>query len=203
VHLGLFTAEQTCRLAQISIEQLRYWDKTKVFRPSQSPRNGAFHRLYTFRDVVGLRLVSVLQNQYRANLEDLRDIAKRLKSVPDKNWSNLIFQIEGDGKVHFHAHSSASNGQGSLLPIREMISGIEKRLAQMNRRTKEQVGKVQRSRYVMRNAPVIAGTRILTESIYDLHQAGFSTARIIKEYPRLKAADVNAAIRFEKVRLAG
>ena len=72
----------------------------------------------------------------------------------------------------------------------------------MNRLTKRQIGKVDRNRYIMRNVPVIAGTRIPTSAIFDLHQNGFSLAQIVAEYPRLTERDVKAAIQFEQLQVA-
>jgi uncharacterized protein (DUF433 family) len=72
----------------------------------------------------------------------------------------------------------------------------------MNRRKPKQIGKIEQHRFVAKNAPVIAGTRIPTTAIYNLHEAGYSTERIISEYPRLTQADVKAAIQHERLRYA-
>ena len=56
---------------------------------------------------------------------------------------------------------------------------------------------------MVHNAWVVAGTRIPTDAIWNFHRAGYDATAIIKEYPRLKAEDVRAAIEFEdKQRLA-
>jgi uncharacterized protein (DUF433 family) len=54
----------------------------------------------------------------------------------------------------------------------------------------------------MHNASVIAGTRIPTNAIYDLHHAGFSIPQIVSEYPRLTEKDIRAAIQFEQLKVA-
>ena len=73
----------------------------------------------------------------------------------------------------------------------------------LRKRAREDVGKVTRHRYVVHNAPVLAGTRIPTSAVSNLHEAGYSARAIIKEYPRLKAGDVRAAIAYEEQRRAG
>jgi DNA-binding transcriptional MerR regulator len=79
--LGFFSAEQTCRLAKISRSQLRHWYDTKVFRPQViEGQTGAFRHVYSFRDVVGLRTISILRNTHRVALKDIRQIEQRLKS---------------------------------------------------------------------------------------------------------------------------
>jgi uncharacterized protein (DUF433 family) len=64
------------------------------------------------------------------------------------------------------------------------------------------VGQIVRNRHVVHNAWSVAGTRIPTEAIWNFHQAGYSAKTIIREYPRLKAKDVVAAIKFEAKRKA-
>jgi uncharacterized protein (DUF433 family) len=47
------------------------------------------------------------------------------------------------------------------------------------------------------NAPVLAGTRVPTAAVWNLHRAGYAVGAILREYPRLKPADVEVAIAFE------
>ena len=60
-----FTAEQACRLANCTHHQLRYWDKVGLVEPSVQASGGrpGVRRLYSFRDLVALRVVrSLLDN---------------------------------------------------------------------------------------------------------------------------------------------
>ena len=60
-----FTAEQACRLANCTHHQLRYWDKVRLVKPSVQGSGGrpGVRRLYSFRDLVALRVVrSLLDN---------------------------------------------------------------------------------------------------------------------------------------------
>jgi DNA-binding transcriptional MerR regulator len=60
-----FTAEQACRLSNCTHHQLRYWDKVGLVKPSIQPTGGrpGVRRLYSFRDLVALRVVrSLLDN---------------------------------------------------------------------------------------------------------------------------------------------
>jgi uncharacterized protein (DUF433 family) len=70
----------------------------------------------------------------------------------------------------------------------------------LRERRDDQIGTVVRNRYVVHNAWVVAGTRIPTQGIWNFHQAGYDSAAIIREYPRLTPADVQAAIEFEASR---
>ncbi len=72
--------------------------------------------------------------------------------------------------------------------------------SKLRERTKADLGKISRKRYIVRNAYVIAGTRIRTEGIWNFHRAGYDTKAIVYEYPRLTPKDVRAAVRFEQGR---
>jgi uncharacterized protein (DUF433 family) len=54
-----------------------------------------------------------------------------------------------------------------------------------------------RRRAIMQGVPIIAGTRIPTETIAWFHDHGYSLGEILENYPRLTPQDVEAAIAFE------
>ena len=57
-----FTAEQACNLTDCTPHQLRYWDRVDLVRPSIQRTGGrpGIRRLYSFRDLVALRVVHSL-----------------------------------------------------------------------------------------------------------------------------------------------
>jgi DNA-binding transcriptional MerR regulator len=60
-----FTAAQACQLTSCTPHQLRYWDKVGLVKPSVQTTDGrpGRRRVYSFRDLVGLRVVkSLLDN---------------------------------------------------------------------------------------------------------------------------------------------
>jgi DNA-binding transcriptional MerR regulator len=60
-----FTAAQACELTSCTPHQLRYWDKVGLVKPSIQTTDGrpGRRRIYSFRDLVGLRVVkSLLDN---------------------------------------------------------------------------------------------------------------------------------------------
>lgn len=208
--LGLFTAPQVCNLCEISARQLAYWDKTKFFSPQYLDEDvRPFKRIYTFRDVVGLRTIGILRNEYHVPLTpDLRRISADLKKTPDTDWSLLVFYRDATNHIFFthpktrEIISTSPFGQRPLLDMKEVIHHIERNLKRMNRRQPTQIGKVEQNRFVAHNATVIAGTRIPTAAIYRLHKAGYPAERIIREFPRLTAPDIDAAIQLEELRAA-
>jgi uncharacterized protein (DUF433 family) len=73
---------------------------------------------------------------------------------------------------------------------------------ELRRRGEDQVGKLEKSRYVVHNKMHIAGTRIPTLAIWNFHRARYHPNAIIEEFPRLGPDDVRAAIEFEEKRQA-
>ncbi len=60
-----FTAQQACQFTGCTPHQLRYWDRVDLLRPSIQSTGGrpGRRRLYSFRDLVALRVVkSLLDN---------------------------------------------------------------------------------------------------------------------------------------------
>jgi DNA-binding transcriptional MerR regulator len=206
--LAAFTADHVCRMTGLSARQLRYWDKTEFFSPTllDTHKRRAFGRIYTFRDVVGLRTIAVLRNEHGIPLQELRRVGAWLKERHDAPWSSLRFALRGKTVVFIDPDVGVAvepRGAGqevlsiSLEPIANEMNRAADRLRQ---RQPDQIGQLSRNRYVVHNAWVVAGTRIPTSAIWNLREAGFSTKAIIQEYPRLKAQDIEAALDFEKRR---
>ena len=61
-----FSEEHVARLTGITVHQLRYWDRTGFFHPAfaADDRKVAFSRVYSFKDVVSLRVLNILRNKY-------------------------------------------------------------------------------------------------------------------------------------------
>lgn len=203
-----FTAEHVCRLTGLSAGQLRYWDKTDFFSPTvvDEYRRRAFGRIYSFRDVVGLRTIALLRNEHRVSLQELRRVGAWLHERHEWPWSSLCFALSGRRVVFTEPGTSVvrePKGEGqSVIPINLQPIADDMRSAadRLRERRSEQIGKFARNRYVVQNAWVVAGTRIPTRAIWNYHEAGFTAQQIIAEYPRLTKDDVSAAIRFEAKR---
>lgn len=206
--LAAFTAEHVCRLTGLSARQLRYWDQTEFFSPTllDGHRRRAFGRIYSFRDLVGLRTIGILRKSHKIPLQELRRVGEWLHVRHETPWSSLRFALQGRTVV-FHDPASNSivepRGAGQkVLPIalEPIANEMRDAAARLRDRQAEQLGQIARNRYVVHNAWVIAGTRIPSSAVWNFHQAGYSNDAIIREYPRLTPADVVAAIEFERKR---
>lgn len=198
-----FTSEHVCRLTGLSGRQVRYWDETGFFSPTlvHGYRRKAFGRIYSFRDVVGLRTIAILRK--KLPLQELRRVGEWLKQHHQSPWSSLRFALAGRKVVFFDPITGVpteARGKGqevldvALEPIaHEMRQAAE----QLRERRPTQIGQIVRNRYVVHNAWTVAGTRIPTQAIWNFHQAGYDNTAILGEYPRLTEKDIQAAIEFE------
>jgi uncharacterized protein (DUF433 family) len=202
--LAAFTAENVCRLTGLSARQVGYWAKTDFFSPELVDYGRrAFGRIYSFRDVVGLRTISILRNEHGVPLQELRRVGQWLADKHDTPWSSLRFALRGRKVVFYEPASGVAvepRGAGQeVMPIalEPIAAEMRSASARLLERKAEQIGQIDRNRYVVHNAWVVAGTRIPTSAIWNFHKAGHTVDAIIREYPRLTPADVAAAIRFE------
>lgn len=102
-----FTSQQACRLTACTPHQLRYWDRVGLVEPSLQTTGGrpGKRRLYTFRDLVALRVVkSLLDNgmsvqRVRRAWDYLRrtaDMDRHLAEVKLVTDGQSIFRVASD-----------------------------------------------------------------------------------------------------------
>jgi uncharacterized protein (DUF433 family) len=203
-----FSADQTSTLTGLSSRQLRYWDDTEFFTPGlrEDIERAPWSRVYSFRDVVGLRAIAEMRNQHRIPLQQLRRVGAELRQHFDEPWSTLVFYIVGrqvffrDAKNEAIMRSDRTRQQVMPFQLVRVEGEVRCELARLRRRSADQVGKITRHRHVAENQTVIEGTRIPTVAIWEYHQAGRSTAEILRAYPQLREADVDAALAHEATR---
>ena len=106
-----FTAQQASRYTGCTAHQLRYWDRIGLVRPSVQPTGGrpGVRRLYSFRDLIGLKVIrSLLENgmslqRVRRAIEYLRKKAaleEHLSEVKLVTDGKSIFKVaRNDGEI--------------------------------------------------------------------------------------------------------
>lgn len=107
-----FTAEQACRLSNCTHHQLRYWDKVGLVQPSLQPTGGrpGVRRLYSFRDLVALKVVrSLLDNGM--SLQRVRRAWDYLRREGDMDSHLSEMKLVTDGVSIFRV----SSDEGELL----------------------------------------------------------------------------------------
>lgn len=204
--LMAFTAQQMDRLSRISDRRLRYWEMTKVFRPTYVERrdSGPFRKIYTFRDLVSLRTLAILRDDHDLPLQELRIASDYLSRFSNSPWSELNLKIQ-NGRLVFRDPTSGvwtvadATGQSIIAIDLEQISrDSENDARKLMARTSEHFGKITRNRHIMSNEWVFSGTRIPVEAVVSLRASGMSEKEILLQYPTLALADIAAALSFEE-----
>jgi uncharacterized protein (DUF433 family) len=202
--ISAFTAEHVVKLAGLTLTQLAYWDRTGFFCPQYAAENrrSPYARLYSFKDVVGLRTISLLKGKYGVSLPHLREVAQRLSAYSAAPWADIRLKV-WNRKVQFDDPETGRtvgvvDGQFVLLPIIDVIDEVRHEAEKLRHRQKDQIGQIEKHRYIAHNSPVVAGTRVRVSAIIHFIEAGYSPAQIVKEYPSLTEADVEAAVAHAK-----
>lgn len=198
-----FSEDHVERLSGLTKGQLRRWDRADFFPPQYAyeDRHVPYSRIYSFKDVVGLRTIAVLMKEHRVSFQELRKVAGELVKRGYGHWADLKLYVV-KRQVHFQKPGTNDiegvwDGQLALVPIIDVINDVEERVRSLQKRQTSQIGHVERHRHIVRNSPVIAGTRIPTATIRRFREAGYSKSQIMKQYPTLTAEDVDAALAYE------
>lgn len=201
--IGAFSEEQAERLSGVSINQLRRWDADEFFQPSfgASQRGLPYGRIYSFRDIVSLRILNDLRNNKDIPLWHLRDVSRILDHLGDAKWTATTLYVLGKRVVFSNPRTKKRedivSGQQVLdIPLRVVIASTRRAVQDLNDRS-ERVGQFSQARFVAQDQLVLAGTRIPVSSVREFAEAGYSVQKIIREYPDLTEADVAAALAYQ------
>ena len=124
-----FTEAQAARLTGVSLRQLRYWAGDGFFAPSLT--NELHLHLYSFRDLVSLKVLNQLRNREAIPLQELRRTKKKLSELGERLWGETTLYVFGK-RVVFHNPATgrleeAATGQGVLkIPLKIMTGNIQK-----------------------------------------------------------------------------
>lgn len=203
--IAAFTVEQTERLTGVSTRQLLHWDRTKFFVPSLAfeDRRSQYSRLYSFRDLVSLKVLNALRNEFNVSLPHLRDVKEKLAHLGDGLWAKTVLYVL-NRRVIFHnpdgdIREEVISGQAILqIPLQVVANGVEDAVKALRQRDTTQVGKIEKQKNIAHNVPVLAGTRIPVRSVKAFAKAGYSISQIRNEYPTLTDEDIRAAIDYNE-----
>ncbi len=201
-----FSIEQASRLSGLSVSRLISWDRTGFFSPSYAAENRRLPhaRVYSFEDVVDLKTLSMLRDIYNVQLGELRKAASQLKKDGGRPWTGRKIYVFR-GKVAFDDPDNGlprnvNDGQyiETCIPLESVAQDIAARARELRGRPSGTIGKVSRNKFIAGNQWVVDGTRIPTSAVAEFHDAGYSAAQIIAEYPDLTEKDIRAALKHEK-----
>ena len=206
--VAAFTEEHVERLTGVTKRQLRYWAKEpdRFYIPSIKFEGDGFAdlRLYSFRDLVCLKVLNALRNGSKIQLKELREVKERLAHLGDDMWAKTTLYILGKKVVFDNPETGekeeATSGQGVLqIPLKVVTGDMQVAVKAMRMRDKLSYGQINQRRGVAQNQLVISGTRIPIRAIKEFSTAGYSVRQILKEYPTLAESDIVAAIEYKEV----
>ncbi len=132
-----FTAEQACKLTNCTPHQLRYWDRVSLVSPTIQGTGGrpGVRRLYSFRDLVALRVVrSLLDNGM--SLQRVRRAWDYLRRNGDMDNHLGHLRLVSDGSTIFGVASE----EGHILDaLRDGQLAFFARIDEIARQVKEDV----------------------------------------------------------------
>jgi uncharacterized protein (DUF433 family)/DNA-binding transcriptional MerR regulator len=198
------SVDNVVRLTGLTKGQLQYWDKKGFFPPqyASEDRKSPYSRVYSFRDVVGLRTLSLLRNEHKIPFQRMRKFAESLANYDTALWSrSRVYVFKGEPYIGRPDADFAEDRSGQMAPViflRNVIGEIEEGLVELKQRGPDQIGKISKRRFVVRNSATIEGTRIPIASIKRYHEAGFSIEEILNEYPALTKEDIKAALSYDE-----
>ena len=156
---------------------------------------------------MSLQVLSNLRNDNKIPLRHLREVSAKLSHLGDRKWSGTTLYILGKRVVledpSTRRREDVVSGQKVFnIPLRVVIKNTRERIKELNNRSGA-IGEFTKGKFVSHNELVFSGTRIPVSIVIEFHQAGFTNAKIIREFPDLTDADIDAAVReFESRKAA-
>ena len=128
-----YRAPQVCTLVGITYRQLDYWARTDLLRPSlQSAQGSGSQRLYSFTDVVQLKVVKRLLDA-GMSLKKIREAVGNLREQLESDRPLMDVTLLSDGSSIYAVHSPDEvvdvfrRGQGvfgiAIGPVQEELEG--------------------------------------------------------------------------------
>lgn len=190
-------------LAGVSMRRLRYWEQVGLVVPSitrtLSPRHTV--RLYSYRDLLALLVVSELRTERDMSLQRIRRVVEHLHARGyEEPLSELRFATVGS-EIYFQHPDGSWEGHLRLDQIVIvqviMLDALRLRIHRAAAaRADSDLGRVDKHRGVHASAPVFAGTRIRVSTVHDYLRNGYDTDAIIEALPGLTGEDVDEARRL-------
>ena len=202
--IGAFSEADAARLSSLSVGQLRAWDSKGFLKPSYAEvdRHLPYSRIYSFRDIVSLRVLGQLRNTHKVPLQHLRKVFDTLAHLGDAKWTATTLYVLGK-RVVFTDPANAQrvevvSGQRVFdIPLRLVISDTRKAIANLNHRDETESGKVVHGKFTLQNEPVFEGTRIPVSTVKRYLDANFSPEAIMMEFPDLTRTDIEMARHYQ------
>lgn len=201
--LGAFSEVDASRLSGVTKGQLKQWDANGLLSASyaQENRRQPYSRLYSFRDVVALRVLNQLRNVHSVSAQHLKQVADKLAHLGDQRWTKTTLYVLGkkvvfDDPTTSERREVVSEQRVFDIPLKAAISDTLQAIRDQNVRTKEELGHTTKQKFVLQNQEVFEGTRVLVSAVLKYLERGYEDVEILAEFPDLTTDDIALARRF-------
>lgn len=200
--LEAFSIDHAATVTKLTRTRLIRWDRLGFFSPEyldEEDRGNPYSRIYSYEDLVGLRMLRSLTEDYHVPISEIEAAYPSMTSQWTKPWSEIEIGVlkrkivtDLKGKPR-----NITDGQMALkcVPLPSIADEVLREAEKLRKRKRGDVGKFDQHKFVMRNATVFKGTRIPVSAVEEYIAEGFSDAAIVSEYPSLSVKDVQAARR--------
>lgn len=204
--LEAFSIDHAEQVTQLSRTRLIRWDRLGFFSPEyldEEDRGNPYSRIYSYEDLVGLRMLRSLILDYHVPVSEIRAAYPAMTAQWTKPWSEIeigvlkrkiVTDLKGEPR-------NITDGQLALkcVPLPSIADHVLRETEKLRTRKLEDVGHFEHHKFVARNASVFKGTRIPLSIVAEFIEEGFSDDAIVAEYPALTVKDVKAARRTLKL----
>lgn len=199
--VGAFSEDQVSKLTGLSHGQLRAWNRRGFIRPefrSASDGRKAYSYIYSFKDLLKLRVLNQLRNVYNVSMKELERVEQELAHMGDEKWTSQKLWVQNRRVVFQEPESLRKREINSKQFVAEIAlevvtSDAREDIQRLNRRHADQIGSTERRKHVHSKERVFAGTRVPVSAVIDYLKAGYDAGHILAEFPTLAEADIAAA----------
>ena len=201
IPIGAFSEEQVSRLTGLSRSQLSSWRRQGFVKPSYEvsrDRRKSYNFIYSFKDLLTLRVVNQLRNAHGVPLSELRKVASELKTMGYEDFAAKKLWVWNKRVVFKEPKSEkfreiSSKQFAADIPLDVVISDARADIKKINSRGAEHFGKLEKRRQVVSSSQVFSQTRIPVSVVIKYIQAGKKNSDIIANFPTLNQKDIDLA----------
>lgn len=197
--IGAFSEEQVSRLTGLSRGQLSGWRRSEFVKPSYrsgvKPR-AAYSFVYSFKDLLKLRVLNQLRNVHGVSMHELRKVSVELEKIGIEDWASKRLWVS-NRKVVFEEPESKKKREVSTkqfvaeIALEVITSSARNDIDRLNERDDTKIANVEKRRQVSSSSEVFAGTRIPVSVVVEYLEAGVADSDILLDYPDLTQKDID------------
>jgi len=204
---GFYSPAEAARLARVPLRTVYAWRREGIVMPTLRGTEGGWANRegYTFEALIYLRLLRMLRSR-RVALHKAVAAIKHLRErfgPPGSGWADArVFVRNQEVFVDYKDQWGTTVASRAGQKVAEVL--FDEEFYRLRDRADALLVPSNLQKYVeidpavRSGLPVVRGTTLPTNVIYQMHRNGFSIARIREAYPWLSGAQIRGALRFEQ-----